>query len=152
MWRAPAGGTAMDEAPPGPRPLWLLEPLRRLGEGEFALLAGPERIESGALALDFSTLGALTFEQPDHARFPGLQLAWEALNAPSGTTAVLNAANEMAVAAFLAGGLRFDQIHAVNHATLAALLPPTPGSLQDLLAIDAEARAVANSVVARYLS
>ena len=115
-------------------------------------LSWPERIESGALALDFSTLGALTFEQPDHARFPGLQLAWEALNAPSGTTAVLNAANEMAVAAFLAGGLRFDQIHAVNHATLAALLPPTPGSLQDLLAIDAEARAVANSVVARYLS
>ncbi|MDH4324425.1 MAG: DNA polymerase Y family protein [Betaproteobacteria bacterium] len=46
-WRAAAGGTAMDEAPPGPRPLWLLEPPRRLGEGEFALLAGPERIESG---------------------------------------------------------------------------------------------------------
>lgn len=115
-------------------------------------LSWPERIESGAQALDFATLGALTFEQPDHARFPGLQLAWEALNAPSGTTAVLNAANEVAVAAFLGGGLRFDQIHAVNHATLAALLPPKPGSLQDLLAIDAEARAVAGSVVARYLS
>lgn len=113
-------------------------------------LSWPERIESGAQALDFSTLGALTFERPDHARFPGLQLAWDALNSPSGTTAVLNAANEVAVAAFLAGRLRFDQIHTVNHATLAALLPPTPGSIQDLLAIDAEARAVAETVVARH--
>jgi 1-deoxy-D-xylulose-5-phosphate reductoisomerase len=113
-------------------------------------LSWPERIESGAQALDFAALGALTFERPDHARFPGLQLAWDALQAPSGTTAVLNAANEVAVAAFLAGHLRFDQIHAVNHATLTALLPPTPGSLQDLLAIDSEARAVAGSVVARH--
>ncbi len=115
-------------------------------------LSWPERIESGAQALDFSTLGALTFERPDHARFPGLQLAWDALNSPSGTTAVLNAANEVAVAAFLAGRLRFDQIHTVNHATLAALLPPTPGSIQDLLAIDAEARAVADTVVSRQRS
>ena len=113
-------------------------------------LSWPERIESGASALDFGALGALTFERPDHARFPGLQLAWDALNAPSGTTAVLNAANEVAVAAFLSGRLRFDQIHAVNHATLTSLLPPTPGSLEDLLAIDAEARTVADSVVARH--
>ena len=113
-------------------------------------LSWPERIESGASALDFGALGALTFERPDHARFPGIQLAWDALNAPSGTTAVLNAANEVAVAAFLSGRLRFDQIHAVNHATLTSLLPPTPGSLEDLLAIDAEARTVADSVVARH--
>jgi 1-deoxy-D-xylulose-5-phosphate reductoisomerase len=113
-------------------------------------LSWPERIESGASALDFGALGALTFERPDHARFPGLQLAWDALNAPSGTTAVLNAANEVAVAAFLSGRLRFDQIHAVNHATLTSLLPPTPGSLEDLLAIDSEARTVADSVVARH--
>jgi protein ImuB len=47
-WRAVAAGrAAAAEAPPGPRPLWLLEPPRRLGEGEFVLLAGPERIESG---------------------------------------------------------------------------------------------------------
>ncbi|QCB45212.1 1-deoxy-D-xylulose-5-phosphate reductoisomerase [Hydrogenophaga sp. PAMC20947] len=115
-------------------------------------LSWPERIESGAQALDFAALGALTFEPPDHARFPGLQLAWDALRAPSGTTAVLNAANEVAVAAFLEGRLRFDQIHAVNHATLTMLLPPTPGSLQDLLAIDAEARSVADSLVTRHLS
>ena len=112
-------------------------------------LSWPERIESGAQALDFATVGALTFERPDHARFPGLQLAWDALRAPSGTTAVLNAANEVAVAAFLAGRLRFDQIQTVNHATLTAFLPPIPGSIQDLLAIDAEARVVADAVVAR---
>ena len=111
-------------------------------------LAWPERIESGASALDFASLGALTFERPDRERFPGLPLAWEALNAPSGTTAVLNAANEVAVAAFLARRLRFDRIHAVNHATLAALAPSKPGSLADLLLIDAEARAVAESVLA----
>ena len=112
-------------------------------------LSWPERIESGAKALDFASLGALTFERPDSARFPGLQLAWDALNGPSGTTAVLNAANEVAVAAFLAGRLRFDQIHQINHATLSAVLPSKPGSLSDLLAIDAQARAAAEAVVAR---
>ena len=66
-------------------------------------LAWPERMASGAAALDFSALGALTFERPDNQRFPGLGLAWEALAGPAGTTAVLNAANEVAVAAFLEG-------------------------------------------------
>lgn len=112
-------------------------------------LSWPERIASGAAALDFSTLGALTFEKPDDQRFPGLRLAWEALEGPSGTTAVLNAANEVAVAAFLDEGLRFDQIHAVNRATLSALSPSKPQSLDDLLAIDAEARALAAAMVAR---
>ncbi|MBA4260631.1 MAG: 1-deoxy-D-xylulose-5-phosphate reductoisomerase [Comamonadaceae bacterium] len=112
-------------------------------------LAWPERIGSGAAALDFATLGALTFEPVDELRFPGLQLAWDALAGPTGTTAVLNAANEVAVAAFLDLRLRFDQIHAVNHATLAALSPSKPAGLDDLLAIDTEARAVAAAVVAR---
>ena len=112
-------------------------------------LAWPERIGSGATALDFSTLGALTFEKPDDLRFPGLRLAWEALAGPSGTTAVLNAANEVAVAAFLEHRLRFDRIHAVNHATLGALVPSKPDGLQDLLALDAQARAVATSWVDR---
>ena len=114
-------------------------------------LSWPERIGSGAAALDFATLGALTFERPDHNRFPGLPLAWEALNAAPGTTAVLNAANEVAVAAFLDGRLRFDQIHAVNHATLAAVCPSKPSSLDDLMAIDAEARAAATAAVGRWL-
>lgn len=113
-------------------------------------LSWPERIASGAAALDFGSLGALTFEQPDHQRFPGLPLAWAAMAGPSGTTAVLNAANEVAVAAFLDQGLRFDRIHAVNDATLSALRPSKPGSLDDLLAIDREARAFASTQVQRF--
>jgi 1-deoxy-D-xylulose-5-phosphate reductoisomerase len=110
-------------------------------------LSWPERIASGAASLDFSNLAALTFEKPDNERFPGLQLAWDALAGPTGTTAVLNAANEVAVAAFLDGRLRFDQIHAVNHATLQAMVPSKPQSLDDLLAIDAEARSRAGLMV-----
>jgi 1-deoxy-D-xylulose-5-phosphate reductoisomerase len=112
-------------------------------------LSWPERIVSGAAALDFATLGALSFEKPDDRRFPGLRLAWEALAGPTGMTAVLNAANEVAVAAFLDQRLRFDQIHAVNHATLQSLSPSKPHDLSDLLAIDAEARALAQAQVDR---
>jgi 1-deoxy-D-xylulose-5-phosphate reductoisomerase len=113
-------------------------------------LSWPERMDSGAAALDFSALGALTFEKPDERRFPGLGLAWDSLAGPSGTTAVLNAANEVAVEAFLAGRLRFDRIHAVNHATLAALSPSKPHDVAALLAIDAEAREIAASQVSRW--
>lgn len=115
-------------------------------------LAWPERIVSGAASLDFANLAALTFEKPDNERFPGLQLAWDALRGPSGTTAVLNAANEVSVAAFLDGRLRFDQIHAVNHATLQAMVPSNPQSLDDLLAIDAEARSRAGLTVQRLFA
>ena len=114
-------------------------------------LAWPERIASGAASLDFANLAALTFEKPNDERFPGLKLAWEALRGPTGTTAVLNAANEVSVAAFLDGRLRFDQIHVVNHATLQAMVPSKPQSLDDLLAIDAEARSRAALVVQRLL-
>ena len=114
-------------------------------------LAWPGRHVSGAGAIDFATLSALTFEtfsHPDHQqRFPGLKLAWEALDAVPGTTAVLNAANELAVAAFLEGQIRFDQIHAVNLETLARFIPAAPVSLQDLLAIDQEARSQASCQV-----
>lgn len=112
-------------------------------------LSWPQRIASGAQAPDFTRMGALTFENPDPVRFPGLQLAWEALQAPAGTTAVLNAANEEAVAAFLDGRLRFDRIHAVNRATLESYHPAVPADLDDLLAIDREARAVARDWVRR---
>ena len=115
-------------------------------------LSWPERMASGAAALDFSSLAALTFEKPDDERFPGLQLAWGALDGPTGTTAVLNAANEVAVAAFLDGRLRFDQIHVVNHATLQAMVPSKPQSLDDLLAIDAEARSRADLIVQRLFA
>lgn len=112
-------------------------------------LSWPERIASGAAALDFASLGTLSFEKPDDERFPGLRLAWQALEGPTGTTAVLNAANEVAVAAFLDGRLRFDQIHLVNDATLQALAPSKPQQLADLLAIDAEARGLAQARVER---
>ncbi len=112
-------------------------------------LSWPERMASGAAPLDFMTLGALTFERPDPERFPGLFLAWEALESAPGTTAVLNAANEVAVAAFLAGRLRFDRIHQVNRATLEACPPSNPDSLEALLGLDARARAVAEQQVAR---
>jgi 1-deoxy-D-xylulose-5-phosphate reductoisomerase len=116
-------------------------------------LAWPERVASGAQALDFSTLADMSFESFDsrghRERFPGLQLAWDCLAAAPGTTAVLNAANEIAVAAFLDRRIRFDQIHAVNLATLAALVPSKPQSLQDLLALDDEARRAAAQAIGR---
>lgn len=111
-------------------------------------LAWPERIESGASRLDFAALAALTFEEADVRRFPGLHLSWQALNAPEGTTAVLNAANEVAVEAFLTGKLRFDHIHAVNLATLDAVQPSKPDSLESLLALDANARVAAQRAAA----
>ena len=113
-------------------------------------LAWPERIESGAARLDFARLAALTFEPPDSALFPGLALAWKALAAAPGTTTVLNAANEVAVEAFLQGRLRFDRIHAVNTETLAAVTPSNPASLADLLALDAQARAAAGAAAQRF--
>lgn len=116
-------------------------------------LAWPERVESGASALDFHALSAMTFEAIDdrehRERFPGLQLAWDALAAPGGTTAVLNAANEVAVAAFLERRIRFDQIHHLNLATLEAVSPSNPDSLQALLALDQRARGVAEQALGR---
>lgn len=112
-------------------------------------LAWPERVESGAAPLDFAQLAALTFEEADAVRFPGLHLSWQALRAAPGTTAVLNAANEVAVAAFLDRRIRFDQIHALNLATLEAVVPSNPDSLEALLALDAQTRAVAAELMAR---
>ena len=110
-------------------------------------LSWPERIESGTPRLDFARIAAMTFEAPDLARFPCLGLAWEALRGPSGSCAVLNAANEVAVAAFLDRQIRFDQIHHVNRATLDTVRPDAPDSLEALLALDAQARAAALLVV-----
>ncbi|NML14297.1 1-deoxy-D-xylulose-5-phosphate reductoisomerase [Azohydromonas caseinilytica] len=112
-------------------------------------LAHPQRIESGAGLLDFSRLSALTFEPPDAQRFPGLQLAFDALKGPEGSTAVLNAANEEAVAAFLGGTIGFMDIHRVNAATVECVLPqlPAQAALQDLLALDERARAQARQFV-----
>ena len=112
-------------------------------------LAWPGRVASGAAALDFLTTPPLTFEPADAQRFPGLGLAFAALRGPEGSTAVLNAANEVGVAAFLAGRLRFTDIHRVNAESVAALAPSPAdaASLDDLLALDCRARALAESLV-----
>ena len=112
-------------------------------------LSWPERITSGASKLDFLTLSALAFEDADAVRFPGLHLSWQALKATEGTTAVLNAANEVAVGAFLSGRLRFDHIHAVNLATLNAVSPSKPDSLEALLDLDCQARSAAEQAAVR---
>ncbi len=105
-------------------------------------LSFPERIESGATPLDFTRLADLSFQAPDHARYPGLQLAWDTLRAVPGSTAVLNAANEEAVAAFLAGTIRFDQVHSVNAGTLesVSIAAGEAASVEGLMALDARAR------------
>jgi 1-deoxy-D-xylulose-5-phosphate reductoisomerase len=112
-------------------------------------LSWPERVTSGADLLDFSKLSALTFEQPDTARYPGLQLAWDTLRAAPGSTCVLNAANEVAVDAFLNRRIRFDQIHSVNVQSLADCGVPAGAteSVEGLLALDAQARRAAQAVV-----
>ncbi|HET9646009.1 MAG TPA: 1-deoxy-D-xylulose-5-phosphate reductoisomerase [Burkholderiaceae bacterium] len=112
-------------------------------------LSFPERIESGAARLDFASMTGLSFEEVDARRFPGLQLAWDALRAPAGSTAILNAANEEAVMAFLEGHIRFDAIHRVVAGTIDVVhpgLPPDAG-IDDLLALDREARMHAQQLV-----
>jgi 1-deoxy-D-xylulose-5-phosphate reductoisomerase len=110
-------------------------------------LAWPERIASGAQALNFKALATMTFDAPDARRFPGLQLAWDVLEGPVGSTAVLNAANEVAVQAFLESRIRFDQIHQVNLRTLEGWSMPHVGGLEDLLEIDREARSRAGGII-----
>lgn len=114
-------------------------------------LSWPSRLASGAATLDFSRLAAMTFEsadRPDHQkRFPGLRLAWRCLNEREGSCVVLNAANEVAVAAFLAGVLRFDRIHAVNEGVLDRLDFSVPVTLGDRVALDDQARALASGLV-----
>jgi 1-deoxy-D-xylulose-5-phosphate reductoisomerase len=116
-------------------------------------LSWPDRMVSGASALNFRTMADMTFEALDsnghERRFPGMKLAWDVLNAPAGTTAVLNAANEVAVAAFLEKKIRFDQIHHVNLETLDRVAPQAPGSLQALIALDAFSRDAAMQAVQR---
>lgn len=116
-------------------------------------LSWPDRIASGAPPLNFAAMNGLTFEEVDsdehRRRFPGIDLAWFALKAPAGTTAVLNAANEVAVAAFLDRRIRFDQIHHVNLETLGAVVPHTPNSLDDLLSLDQQTRDAAENAIVR---
>ncbi|RMW95466.1 1-deoxy-D-xylulose-5-phosphate reductoisomerase [Allofranklinella schreckenbergeri] len=114
-------------------------------------LSWPQRMESGSARLDFRQLAALTFESfddPTHQqRFACMSLAWQALRGPAGSTAILNAANEVAVQAFLDGALRFDRIYTVNAHTLQTCQPGACDSLEALLELDARARRVAQACV-----
>ncbi len=114
-------------------------------------MSWPSRMTSGCEALDFTKMAALTFEEADATRFPGLHLSWAALRAAPGSTAVLNAANEIAVEAFLAGRLRFDGIHRVNAQALERVLPAASDaqSMDALIALDARARDAARAHVAQ---
>lgn len=103
-------------------------------------LAWPERMETPCAPLDLAALGQLTFEAPDEVRFPATRLCREAAEAGGAMPAVLNAANEAAVAAFLAGHLPFTRIAVVVEETMARYAPPAPHALNDVLAIDHEAR------------
>jgi 1-deoxy-D-xylulose-5-phosphate reductoisomerase len=98
--------------------------------------------------LDLVRIGSLDFEAPDPERFPALNLAREALKAGGAKPAILNAANEIAVAAFLESRLGFLDIAALVGAVLASYDPPAPSSLDEVLEIDREARDVA-AVMAR---
>lgn len=115
-------------------------------------LAWPERIASGVAPLDLCAVARLDFEPPDSVRFPCLQLAFDALAAGDSAPATLNAANEVAVAAFLAGGLAFTGIPRLIAACLDAL-PPTPlADLPAVLAADQAARRFADDYLRRLAS
>lgn len=113
-------------------------------------LSYPERVESGASALDLLSTGALQFEAPDLRRFPCLGLAWQALRGPAGSTAVLNAANEVAVDAFLDRRLHFTGIAELVERCLDSVQPGTDEvmSVEGLLALDHRTRLAAQALLA----
>lgn len=111
-------------------------------------LAWPERVDSGAKRLEFGRLGALTFEEPDRVRFPCLGYAYHALRAGGAASAVLNAANEAAVEAFLSGRLRFAQIAPTIDRVLNEFQPSGPTDVEEVLGIDRLAREHAARAIA----
>lgn len=110
-------------------------------------LAWPERISAPVQKLDLAQTGALTFEAPDESRFPALRIAREVLAAGQGTAIVFNAANEIAVAAFLAEKIGFLDIARTVEQALAEMQTPRIETLDDVLALDAQARAYAQQKV-----
>ena len=115
------------------------------------VLGFPERIASGAEPLDLAALKSLSFEAPDEQRFPCLRLAHAALRAGGTAPAALNAANEIAVEAFLARRLPFTAIAAVIEDTLAASRTSPAADLAAVLAADAEARRLAAQRIERTI-
>ena len=112
-------------------------------------LAWPDRIATPAARLDLAAIGRLDFEAPDLERFPCLQLAWDALRAGGSAPCILNAANEIAVAAFIAGQVGFLDIDAIVASTLARIASGPVGTLDEVVGIDAQARRTAMAEAAR---
>jgi 1-deoxy-D-xylulose-5-phosphate reductoisomerase len=117
-------------------------------------LAWPSRGPASGLGLDLTKIGRLTFERPDLDRFPALRIAREALRTGGWATNVLNAANEVAVAAYLAETISFPEIAGLVADTLSEArssgLDRTPATIKEVLALDKEARRIANLVLQRY--
>ncbi|HCZ47841.1 MAG TPA: 1-deoxy-D-xylulose-5-phosphate reductoisomerase, partial [Gammaproteobacteria bacterium] len=111
-------------------------------------LAWPERLPSGARTLDLFETARLDFEPPDRARFPCLDLAYRALEAGGTASTILNAANEVAVAAFLDGRLAFGAIAPTVQAVLDAVPGQAADALETVLAADRAARQAAQARVA----
>ena len=103
-------------------------------------LAWPDRMPTPVTPLDLARIGRLDFAAPDPVRFPALRLAREALEMGGARPAVLNAANEVAVAAFLDRRIAFLDIAAIVEQTMHRYDPPAPGAIEDVIAIDREAR------------
>lgn len=112
-------------------------------------LGFPERIESGVTSLDLFKIGRLDFQPPDLKRFPCIGLAYSALRAGGTVPAILNAANEIAVAAFIAGRLPFLGIAEVIEHSLAQVSSEPASSLEKILGADAQARRVASEYIER---
>ncbi|ELN2736029.1 1-deoxy-D-xylulose-5-phosphate reductoisomerase [Pluralibacter gergoviae] len=131
--------------------------LAQLGEPDMRTpiahtMGWPNRLESGVKPLDFFALGELSFTAPDYQRYPCLKLAMEAFDSGQAATTALNAANEVSVAAFLASRIRFTDIAAVNLAVLESLRVREPENVDDVMAVDAEARMQAEAEVTRFSS
>ena len=110
-------------------------------------LAWPNRIDSGVLPLNLVDIGRLDFEKVEHNHFPCLALAYEALEAGGTTTAILNAANEVAVCAFLNKRIKFTKIPIIIEQVLSEQTSSSGDSLEQVLADDKEARSLANKYV-----
>lgn len=111
-------------------------------------LAWPERMDSGVPGLDLAALGKLEFMEPDPTRFPGLRLGRQAGEMRGAAPIVLNAANEIAVAAFLSGQVGFGQIPVIIERVMQGLDCKAPSDLEAVLAIDGESRAMARQMLA----
>ncbi len=114
-------------------------------------LGFPERVVSGVKPLDFSNIGELSFIQVDFDRYPCLKLAIDACWAGQGATTALNAANEIAVDAFLNGQIRFTQIYTVVAEVLSGLTDVNINTLESILAVDTKARETASQIISELI-